>query len=544
MEETQERKVFIFPHDFFIEPNFVSRLKDELAVIRQRIRLEEKEQVKKYINAFYFACIDTIKDENIRLEIHLSFLELLNTYAHQYDSEQTYKNIIDKFEQPDFKHKVFAKFSVRAKIVYAETLFMYYNLIKFEEPLFSKEKTELLIKAKSYLWKIYIQHIERKKVLDEQHLSHCLTLLSGSLTELSRWFEPLYYLNIAKAHLPQNPNIEYLRAFLLEAIKLKTGLSFNGLLILKIIDSCIEVIKFPHIRKEQKDQLIELERLCRKFLFEKKMPIKKLREHKLKSKQFYNSLNPFKKFCLDNQLFLNEHSFFCNCTKSTRDNIRIQTKFKTKNEEWTEQFEGLIDILVSDFIVARHNYYYSQEDVLAPSLRINTIKRPNAKEGVNNALLKNAFKTFYSLLDQIAFGILKVFDIDYKSKLKELYPETSLKTNVYFLNLWDFNFFDDEHFANNFYLTSLYSIAQDLNKSDYAALTEFKALRNAMEHKIFRIVPSIDTNSIRNKDEMVCTKEELLEKAKILMMLTKSAIYSFVYLIRKEAKYREKGNND
>lgn len=534
-------EIYLFPVDFFSAPNFLERYKQQIELFKRTIRVEEKEKVKNSLNAFYIACINSQQDENVKLEIHLLFFGTLNIYAQHYNSAETYRNIIKAFETKELKDKLFSKFPINAKMAYAETLFFYYNLIKHEEPLFSFEKIDLIIKAKSYLWKLYIHHIEKKNVLNKADLSHCLTLLSGSLTELSRWVEPLHYLNEAKSYLLNNPNIEYTRALLLDAIKQKTCLSFNGQLILKIIDSCMEASKFPNIMKEQKQQLKEIEKECRTFLSQQKPTIKILRNHKYKTTKIFNNYNPYKKFCAVNQLFLNEHSFFCNCDRSTRDDLQIQTNHNHTKIEWTKQFEIQIDILVHDFIVARHNYYYSLDNNKITSFRGNSTKRNNSNDGIKNALLKNSFKTFYSLLDQIAHGIFHVLDIDYESKLKEQFTkDQGIPPKLYFLNMWDFKLFDEKHFADNFYLISLYSIAQDLNRSKYAALKEFKTIRNAMEHKILHITQEANTTSRFFSDDSVCTKEELVEKTKILMMLTKSAIYSFTYLIRKQSKYKEK----
>lgn len=188
--------------------------------------------------------------------------------------------IINTFEASEFKEKAFNKFSTKAKLVYADTLFQYYNLIKFNEPRFSPDKIDKLILAKSYLWKIYLHNLDGRCILDKEDLGHCLTTLSGCLGELSRWFEPLYLLNEAKIYQPDNPNIEYSRALILVAMKTNTCLSFNGILMVKIIDSCREACKILHILKEQKIQLKIIEKESREFLNKNKQSITKLRKHK------------------------------------------------------------------------------------------------------------------------------------------------------------------------------------------------------------------------------------------------------------------------
>ncbi|CAG0995466.1 hypothetical protein FLAV_02557 [Flavobacteriales bacterium] len=533
------KEIYLIPVDFFNPKNFIERYKKELAIFRRRIREEDKEKVKGALNTFYIACINSQLDEKIKLEIHLGFFDTLNFYAQQYSSKQTYQNIISAFEKPELKSKLFSKHTAKSSIIYAETLLMYHNLLKSEEPFFSFDKTELLIKAKSYLWKVYIQYLENKNPLNQADLSHCLTLLSLGLTELSRWFEPLYYLNVAKENLQHNPNIEYTRALLLEAVKEKTCLSFNGLLLLKIIDSCMEAKKLPQILTEQKKQLIKTESECRKNIKDYNLDIKNLRKHKAKVSKSIIRYNAYKKFCVDSQLFINEHSFYCKCNKATSDDLQIETNHEHTKIDWVKQFHTILDVSIYDFIVARHNYYYSLAETKISTFQINGVKRINSNDGIKNALLKNSFKTLYSILDQIAHGIFQVLNIDYQSKLKIKFPDEKERPKIYFLNMWDkeLALFDKKHFEDNFYLISLYSISRDLSKSDYAALSNFRKLRNAMEHNVLHIVKSDkEVSHYKSLGEEVCTKEELIEKTKILMLLTKSAIFSFTYLIRRQSK--------
>lgn len=319
------KEIYSISVDFFEPKNFIERYKKELAIFRRRIKEDDKENVKGALNAFYIACINSHLDEKKKLEIHLGFLDTLNFYAQQYSCKQTCLNVINFFEKSELKSKLFSKHTAISSLIYAEALLIYHNIIKFDESAYSFDKTEYLIKSKSYLWKIYIQHIEGKNILNHLELSHSLTLLSRSLTELSRWFEPLYYLSIAKVSLKNNPNVEYTRALLLEAIKEKTCLNFNGLLLLEIVDTCMEARKMPKILNEQKKQLIKIERKCRKNVKEFKLSFSVLRKHKSKIYKTTNNYNPYIKFCTDNQLYINEHSFYCKCSKSIIDDLKIET---------------------------------------------------------------------------------------------------------------------------------------------------------------------------------------------------------------------------
>ena len=534
-------KVYLIPVDFFQEQGFIDRFTTQLAHFRAQMRQgAPKQSIQDELNAFFFACMKSSIHDDLKVEAQILFYGTLNFYAQQYRSVQTFKNIVAGFESEDLKPKFFSKFPTKAKMTYAETLFQYYSIIKTDEPLFSFEKTELLIQAKYYLWKIYIHHIEGKSKLNNLDLSHCLTILSMCLGELSRWFEPLYYLSEAKSYLKNNPNVSYSKALILETVKEKTCLNFNGTLILAIIDSCREAIKRPTILPQQKEQLQAMESKNRMFLLAQKQSIKKIRSHKSKVDNSYRKYKAYRKFCIDGQLFLNEHAFFCNCSKATLDDLKVETRHPHTSIDWVEPFEDFIDVLVADFAVARQNYYYSLDGVNVPNIIGKKYSRHQADDFVKSALLKNSFRTFYSLLDQISYGIFSAFGIDTDEALKIKFPDADRQPKLYFLNMWDFELLNDKLFSDNFYLISLYSISRDLNNSKFAALKDFKAIRNAMEHKLFFIRSKGAANIELGKGTTSYTKEELSEKCKILMLLTKSAIFSFVYLIRKQSKLIER----
>lgn len=472
------KKVFLIPNSFFIEPDYKNRFDKEIKKLRNRINIDEKEKIKDDLNFFYFACINSITDKKLKLYIHLEFLETLNIYAQKFSSKETYQNIISVFENKDLKNDIFSKYPTESKLVYATSLFQYYNLIKNDKPFYSETKTELLLKSKYYLWKIYISHIEGYAKINNKELSHILTILAGCLAELSRWFEPLYFLNIAKENLKTNPNVEYLRALLLDAIKDKTCLNYNELLLLKIIDSSNESIKYPNILLQQKEQLEKIKKNCGKILKVRDKSIHELRIHKNKISDNFNKYNDYKKFCIENQLFLNEHSFFCNCTEATKDNISVKTNHTHTSNEWSKQYETLIDIITFDFIVARKNYYDSFDSKKITNFRIKQIARNKTTKNIKNALLKSSFKAIYSILDQISFGIFKVYNIDYEKILKKKYGDNIPKLT--FLNMWEHELFTSEDFENNYYLISLQSISKDLDRTPYSALKKFKDIRNAL----------------------------------------------------------------
>jgi hypothetical protein len=524
--------------DFFMEDGFKERLAKEFQTFRLKIHRSEREQVKAELNAFYLVCLDQIDNKDMILEVHLFMFELLNEYARKYNSVETLQNIISKIEKSGLKSELFGKHPYRSKYIYANTLFTLYDLKKIENKGdFSKENIEMLLKSKYYLLKIYSQFIDKKISINKNQLEACLVLLSGCLTQLSRWFDPIYYLNIAaKSQLTDNPNIDYVLALNLEALKEKTCLNYNGLLILKIIDKCNSVIKNSHGHVKQKSQLEELKKSCKLYLKESDQKITELRKHKNKTQKSFIKYNDYKKFCIENQLFLNEHSFFCNCDHSTRDNLKIKTNHGHTHMDWVKEFEDILDIISFDYINARHNYYKSLNNTKLDGYYNTGIKRSSTINNLKKSLLKNSFKLCYSILDQIAYGIIKALDVKYESILLSKYGEKSKIPKLYFLNMWDEPLFSDEQFNANFYLISLYSIAKDLDRTEYSALSDFKLIRNSMEHRILHITND-EINGKKYPDTY--SKDELTRKTELLLILTKSCIYTFTNLIRRQSKLME-----
>src|SRR5690606_2707210 len=142
----------------------------------------------------------------------------------------------------------------------------------------------------------------------------------------------------------------------------------------------------------------------------------------------------------------------------------------------------------ADFELARSNLYQAisanDSDIQFRSEN----KRHHSLQLKRDSLLKNTFKICYSLLDQIAHGIFEVLEIDIQSHLRNrATAEGKPIQHLYFLNMWELYNFTEEDFKNNLYLISLFSIAKDLDRSEYAPLSIFRQYRNAMEHRFLFI---------------------------------------------------------
>ncbi len=218
--------MIFLPQDFFKSENLLERLDNQFLNLRINLKNKNRSEAKNELNAFYQICLISVKIEEILLNVHLFMFDSLIEYSKQFESIETLNNIIKAIESPELKGKLFSKLPIKSKILYAQVLFYRYELENRKcDGKFSKETTDFLLKSKFYLLKVYTQHIELKITLSENQLSTCLSYLSICLSRLSRWFEPIYYLELINQE--NNPNIDYLYAINLDAIKKKTCLNYN-----------------------------------------------------------------------------------------------------------------------------------------------------------------------------------------------------------------------------------------------------------------------------------------------------------------------------
>ena len=546
-ESTKISKIYMMPLGFFEDEGFKKRLGREIHLFRNKIETVEREEVKEELNIFFVACMSYIKDDDLKLEFQMVMLDLLVEYAKKHNNKQTLDNVLKHLNKKGFKEIFYSKYPFQAKYLEATVHYTYFN-IEYDRAKqhFSKSNALRLLKAKYLLLKIYSHYIDGKLKVTDGQLANCLVLLSACLSMLHRWFEPNYYLRLAQSIQDDNPNISYIYARNLASIMDRSCLNFNGLLLLEIVEHSQRAIKSKFIHELQKQQLIEVKNKASELLKEQDDSIPKLRKHKKTvSNKAKAKWNQYKIFCSEKMLFLNEHSFFCACDSSTIDNLEVETSHEHTKIKWVEKFIPTVDVIVFDFIKARTDFYRSKDEVSLVGYYARDIKRKNSTEGIKSSLLKNSFRLCYSILDQIAHGILDVMDVNYDKILLEKYKEKSKIPKLYFLGMWDEPLFTDDDFDRNWYLASLWSIAKDLDRTDYSALSDFKLIRNAIEHKILFITNEPPKG--KNKKNYFA-KDDLSNKTELLLLLTKAAIFSFNNLIREQSKAKDpnhsKNNNE
>ena len=285
MEDNRDetaKKVFLFPVEYFTAPGFLKRFDFDVKRLRTLIRFgNDREIARDSLNAFMTACFSAVTDEDTRTHMHLEFYSTLAYYGEIYSSEQTFENIISNFERTDMRAKLFGKQPMRSFIVYGDVLLKYYGLKNQQsDGWYTSEGFEIITKAKYYILKAYSQSLEGKNKFSKSDQSYCLVLLASCYMHLSRWFEPVYYLNLLKTKNLKDPNFDYLTVLNLDALKDKSCLDYNGQLLLKIIECGDNVVLNAAADDRQKAHVEKIIENAKENIRRAKLTVDKLKKHK------------------------------------------------------------------------------------------------------------------------------------------------------------------------------------------------------------------------------------------------------------------------
>ncbi|MBP9188731.1 MAG: hypothetical protein KBF51_04280 [Chitinophagales bacterium] len=333
-----EEKVnlYFLSHDFFSAPDFIKRFNFQTQDFIKRIKIDERNEIRTSINVFYSMCNHLIIEKKDKIFAQQMFLEIFSIYANHFESKETFQYIINYYENGPLKSEIFGKFPYKAKYIYSAALFNFYQLSKTDNFNY-KDLANILLKAKHRLLNIYTHFIDKKLKLTDKELGECLTLLSGTLAELSRWFEPIYYTEELEKINVNNSNSLYISIITLDAFKEKTCLSYNGLLLLKILEKCKDFLKDPKITNDQKIQIQSLKSQYLKELKKHKLKLGDLKKHKQENAKETEKFKGIVKYFVDNNLYLTEHAFYCNCKKATIDDLSITTNHSHTRLKWCDE---------------------------------------------------------------------------------------------------------------------------------------------------------------------------------------------------------------
>ncbi len=367
-------------------------------------------------------------------------------------------------------------------------------------------------------------------------LPQILINLSNALTYVSRLVEAIQFLDIVLRKFPNYTNALLSRADLLHFLSEYTNSSVTIALYSQMFMNYTVAIRTGNLppaflEKAQKNAQWSLSQISSRG-----HNLDNLEKEMAETKEEFEALSPFRKFCIDNFLTLTEHGLYCNCKETAKDDIQIGVPFGAFRGYLVPKLELLLNRIKSEFAFARLNFYKSHTeesldyDVLFSELMDGEIINSQAE------MLRTSYRVCYGILDKIALGICKMYDLD--------------SNMVFFERFWaDPKRKEQLEQKRNFHLNALYSIACDLNTKT-GELKHFKDWRNKLEHNLLvlkdKTNPSPDILKIFEDNEFAVVVDitEFREKTLHLLQLTRAAIFSYVYCARLETIEHKDGNDD
>lgn len=252
------------------------------------------------------------------------------------------------------------------------------------------------------------------------------------------------------------------------------------------------------------------------------LSLNKKNKIKLNIKPYYSNLEELSNiFCYNNRLYLNLCNFCQKCENAIGDTIairRMTTSFKNEKieDDLFLVLSSYLNQIKMDFISARLNlilYQYEELDLKFVNDNVVIIDSLNYEmHNIRIQLVKDSFKSFYDILDKIAFFIneylelgIKPWQIDFKKFWYVDFEEKDLRKELDF---------------NNNGLKALFDIHEDILYGDEKKLNK---IRNTLTHRVLKIkLFSVD----EEKDAL--TEEELFNRTIDLAKIVRNAI---IYLM-------------
>jgi len=350
--------------------------------------------------------------------------------------------------------------------------------------------------------------------------------LSNSLMTNCRIVEALQMLDTVLRDNPQFPQALISRGDDLHYLSLVTNCSVSIALFAQIYSSYKKGIDTktlpPHILNKTQFGMEEAMQKIISYGFS----MGDLETEIEESQKEYEQHSDYRKFCNDNFLTLNEHSLYCNCIATSRDELQIGIPNVVFNGKLLPKLELLLNRIKSEFAFARWNYYKSfTDEAFDYDVTFSELFEDEVINSQSEAL-RASFRICYGILDKIALGICKLYGTE--------------GGNIYFERFWeDKNRKEVLDNQKNIHLNALSSIANDLN-SKRGELKHFKNWRNKIEHNLLILQEktklNIDVFNILDDKEFVVAVdiEDFREKTIHLLQLTRAAVLSFVYCVRLE----------
>jgi tetratricopeptide (TPR) repeat protein len=348
--------------------------------------------------------------------------------------------------------------------------------------------------------------------------------LSNALTYVSRIIEAIQFLDVSLNAFPNHPNALLSRGDALYYLCNYFNSNVTLSLYQQIYINNVQAILSDKLPVSYHEQVRARAAHALSFLEKHEYDLNKMQDDLAQTRAEYEALTAYRKFCVDNFLILCEHGIYCPCVAAESDDLQIGVSFAVFKGNLVPKLELLLNRLKSEFALARLNFYQSENSEFSNSDVLYSELGDGEIINTNTEMLRNSFRICYGILDKIALGICKLYELPARK--------------VFFESFWsDTQTWSTLNQNKNIHLNALYSIACDLNTKT-GELKHFKEWRNKLEHNLLILKLSSDSNidvlHVLEDSSFVTVVdfEEFKEKTLHLLQLTRAAIFSYVFCAR------------
>ncbi len=424
-----------------------------------------------------------------------------------------------------------------------------YNLGNAKSTLFKIERNQpgfryvpknigYLLESKNHYWKSFKADAAKDKATDPR----LLTNLANALSSCGRVVESLQYYDLVLRNDPGFPNANASRAKELLWLNHLTGDYTQNLIYQAKVgyEMASRAEGNPlWLREFWGKEAKNLGEVLISVGFDESNLDKEIGE----TRKEYESLSGYRKFCINNHLALSEHSLYCNCIGSRRDDLLICVPFRAFDSHFIPTMEKILNRLKSEYSLSRLMYFYSTADIeneftAYDSEVVFTELFDSEYIGIKSEMLRSSFRLCFGILDKIASAVCFLFDL--ADQGEPIYFESFWKPRRQNASAKQRKRWDKINSLDNISLLALYAQANDLNRKT-GEWGVFKSWRNSLEHNQLCLLndqeTKIDIFGVnKTKPYLTVEKKEYFE-SKTLQMLqfTRSAIFNFVFLVRNEA---------
>ncbi|WP_159478565.1 LA2681 family HEPN domain-containing protein [Dyadobacter sp. 3J3] len=226
--------------------------------------------------------------------------------------------------------------------------------------------------------------------------------LANALVRTGRLVEAIQFLDIVLKQDEIFPQALISRANQLDWLSQVSNAGYTTALYAQIYSNYDTAIKTNKISPFFLSRIVALKNNTAYTLMQLKFEIGKVGQEIEETETEYQAHTPFRKFCIDKFLTLNEHGIYCRCVANEKDNLQIGVPNARFPGNTIAKLELLLNRIKSEYAYSRWSYYQSISKV--GEIDFDT-KYTNLMEGEiinpHSEMLRTSFRICYGILDKM-----------------------------------------------------------------------------------------------------------------------------------------------